>query len=819
MSSNCEEIQALIADIDGILRKMNSRLAWWSSGETRRVLERVRHYLDDQLQREALEASLPPAPRMQTPSAAGSGGSRPNSEAALDANNPAAAQQVWQNLVQDMMAMRANLLQPLEEEIAALRQERGTLVEQLRQLEQKQRHHYTLAGQQASQQQAIAEFLQALIGPLQQTLTEQVNTAIGNLEAELLSETPSPSPPSLGGSERDPSTAPEFSEARLLHPQQRLEQLRMLQAQSDRLLMSLDSTVRVVFESLERNVQSYNQSLSEGLQQMHNLGQQGEVMVSALVNHLAQLLGQETSSYLQSNLQLQSFREIFADIDSRRKTESETGTQPAPDAEEPETPQDTAPPAEEGETEDSEETETGDRPPTLPSSLLLDFPYAGAELFPSVSSPPPQTDTDPSLNLGDLENLEAGEDSEAQDSATLEEDNRETTPPETPKALTREELSQRNFEAAAEFAAPSDTQKSDEEDLLTRDWEPFSPSSPEEEPPLSDASAPGNVGDEEDLFAGVSQTDEAPEIQEEEIAPDAFWDELAREENLEEPNPPGDRTASPEKEPSRATDLAAESPTADDREMSAPNSQPEDRVSVGDLMADLGEDTEAIAPPTDPGETPVAADSPPTPEAEPSTPDLGDRAEFDPFLDSPDPDRQSYLPASPEEDLLTSENLAEQDYQDLWLDKSTLQKLDEDLSKLKSEEDAAGEAAVGGTDKRQGYPKPAPAASPDAVDETAPKTSPPSPDSEDIFASFGSATDSPDGDKQEEFNLSEDGADMAFADELEEAQTPKAVEELDQPEDFSDISFADESVEGETPKAVEELDQPEDFSDISFADE
>jgi membrane protein involved in colicin uptake len=43
---------------------------------------------------------------------------------------------------------------------------------------------------------------------------------------------------------------------------------------------------------------------------------------------------------------------------------------------------------------------------------------------------------------------------------------------------------------------------------------------------------------------------------------------------------------------------------------------------------------------------------------------------------------------------------------------------------------------------------------------------------------------------------------MAFPDELEEAQMPKA-EELDRPEDFSDMAFPDEQVEAQTPKGAD----------------
>ncbi|HEY9835865.1 MAG TPA: hypothetical protein V6D27_03150, partial [Vampirovibrionales bacterium] len=255
VSSNRDQLQALIADIDGILRKMNSRLAWWSSGETRRVLERVRLYLDSQL---GSEGSLGVAVSAMPPYAIAPGAM---SEAAE-------AQAVLQALMQDLSGLRTNLMQPLQEEIATLRQERYSLMEEVRQLEQRHHHYQALAGQQAHQQQAIADFLQALLGPLQERLSQQVSQAIGQIETQLLTE---------GSGDRLDQSALEskfredlnaFTTAQnlgLLSPEARLEQLQRLQGESDRLLMSLDSTLRVVFEALERNVNSYNDSLVQGL--------------------------------------------------------------------------------------------------------------------------------------------------------------------------------------------------------------------------------------------------------------------------------------------------------------------------------------------------------------------------------------------------------------------------------------------------------------------------------------------------------------------------------------------------------------------------
>ena len=82
--------------------------------------------------------------------------------------------------------------------------------------------------------------------------------------------------------------------------------MQRLQAQSDQLMMRLDSAIRIIFESMHANVNSYEDSLEQGLNRMHTLGQQGEAMFSALVNRLAEHLGRETSTYLQSSLQVEA---------------------------------------------------------------------------------------------------------------------------------------------------------------------------------------------------------------------------------------------------------------------------------------------------------------------------------------------------------------------------------------------------------------------------------------------------------------------------------------------------------------------------------
>ncbi|MBK4729807.1 hypothetical protein JJD41_08005 [Oxynema sp. CENA135] len=316
MSSNLDRIQTLIADIDGVLRKMNSRLAWWRSGDTRQVLERVRDFLQALRDRETQSGTLstPRGDRPTPPSL---------DEARQWGGSEMQAQQILTALVRDMTALRSNLLHPLQAELAQLQEHRETLIQDIRQLEEKHQAKKSLAAQNADRDRLIAEFLQALMAQLQDRLSEEVSETLGHIETQLIA----PSRRSSGGLSRTGDTGESAPlDLELLDPQDRLEYLKRIQAQSDRLLISLDSSLQVVFEAIEKNIKGYQESLSDGLDKMHRLGQQGELMVAALVNHLAQQLGREASSYWQSSLKLSGVETPVAIA-----TDRDLFPQPSPD--------------------------------------------------------------------------------------------------------------------------------------------------------------------------------------------------------------------------------------------------------------------------------------------------------------------------------------------------------------------------------------------------------------------------------------------------------------------------------------------------------
>jgi hypothetical protein len=295
VTSQKAQIQALINGIDEVLTKNSPRLPWVMSNDAmqqRQVLEQTRQYLTS-LQQQLDEAGLPAGMAGSltasiTPLIAASQASSQASQASSQvaqagAETPAeSAQQVLQAVLQEMNYWRVNMLQPLRTEVDSLQRQREVLTQEIRQLEiqrqQQQLKGYAQA--EAGQNQQLIEFLQAAMGQMQANLSGQVTQMIAAQTNSSLSAS-------------DPGYL-------VTSPAERLTQVQQMQSQSDQLMLKLDSTLQVIFESLNRNVQTYQESLEQGLDRMHSLGQQGEAMFAFLVNRLAQQLGREASTFLQA---------------------------------------------------------------------------------------------------------------------------------------------------------------------------------------------------------------------------------------------------------------------------------------------------------------------------------------------------------------------------------------------------------------------------------------------------------------------------------------------------------------------------------------
>jgi len=300
------QIQALITEIDEVLSQPNLRLPWVVFGETvtrsRQVLERVRKYLIFLTEQADEQAPLSP---METNQPSISPGTR---------------EPLWQAIRREMIYLRSHLTQPLQDEIDHLRTEQRNLIQEIQQLEARKAQALGQVPPSPYQQQISREFLQEFMTRLQDSLIHNVTETLNHIETRFLDSVLLTETPSLPPSERFDTPPASLSN---LTPAQRLEQMRQLQAESDHLLITLDSSLSVIFEALQRNLQTYSDSLGQSLERMHSLGKQGEVMFTTLINQLAQQVGQETSSYLQSSLQL---------TESESETPSPTVDLPSPES-------------------------------------------------------------------------------------------------------------------------------------------------------------------------------------------------------------------------------------------------------------------------------------------------------------------------------------------------------------------------------------------------------------------------------------------------------------------------------------------------------
>lgn len=320
VTSQKDQIQSLIADIERVLGAEKPRTPWVRASETesqRQALERAQSYLISLQQ--AFEApggwgpvdpstgQIAPQNRPQSASqgeptftppatAAGAAVSAPGGQRA----GSESADNVLQALLTEMKFLKSSALEPLRLEMDTLRVERDRLNQEVRSLAE-QRHQASL--EQASLEQSIErakeanasleadqnnpeidqrqlnEFLQALMIRLQENLSRQVTQTLGQLESD------------HAAAIAKLSAATE-NELLQLQPRKQIEDMRQLQLRSDQLLVNIDSTLQGMFETLQQNISSYQISLNEGIENMHSLGRQGEVIVRSLVDHLTQQLGQ-----------------------------------------------------------------------------------------------------------------------------------------------------------------------------------------------------------------------------------------------------------------------------------------------------------------------------------------------------------------------------------------------------------------------------------------------------------------------------------------------------------------------------------------------
>jgi hypothetical protein len=269
VTSRLTETQNLIADIDRLLtNKRLSRFLSSQASEPRQILEQTRNFLvrlaesDEQEREQQIQ---------QSPLLARFAGQEETSQASAVGQNQLQPQTSTETPVREFSA----LLAPLQAELQTLLQERANLVEEIRQLEQRRLHNYSLAQQLATQEQTIAEFLQVLKNRLGSSSISQADD-INSQEIQIS------------------TTDNAATQVPSLHTANRVEEVARLARELDQKLLALDGTVNVVFDSLQRNIHTYHESLSQALARMHSKGVQGEQLLTGLIGNLTQHFQQYT---------------------------------------------------------------------------------------------------------------------------------------------------------------------------------------------------------------------------------------------------------------------------------------------------------------------------------------------------------------------------------------------------------------------------------------------------------------------------------------------------------------------------------------------
>lgn len=294
MTSHTAEIQTLIAELDSLLNnKRLSKLLASEGQQPRQILEKIRNFLASCTDTEATtgtpENNEPKQQRHLSPLLA---------RFIVKNNNSPAVQQNQPNQVEvNVNSAEANafssLLAPLQAELQTLLQERANLVQEIRQLEQRRIQNYSLTQQLANQERIITDFLQAL--------TSHLGVSFQPQKSPMLTDSSQQQQLSLGGAgfpkheqqqqlvDNPENTQPPLSSplSSLQSPEQ-LQRLTHLAQELDRRLLALDGSVNVVFESLQRNIHAYSESLSQALARMYTKGLQGEQLLSGLIDNLAQ---------------------------------------------------------------------------------------------------------------------------------------------------------------------------------------------------------------------------------------------------------------------------------------------------------------------------------------------------------------------------------------------------------------------------------------------------------------------------------------------------------------------------------------------------
>jgi hypothetical protein len=294
-----DQIQDLVAEIDGVLR--NDDRPWILGGRVRQRQRQTLEHLRSALTRLGGDLRQQATTSITNLSAANLSAANLStttlSEPALPGQPPrlkssaityGAAQTAIDTFTQDLQTLRTTLLQSLQTEVTSLQEQR----DQLRREIQEMQRQPGQPGQTLLTEGMMQAFLQQLMLQLQERLSQQVQQSM----AQQLATSQIPIGQARAIQSGDVTTLVPIDQAQL-----QFAQIQHLHDQSETLVRQVDSTLTVFAQTLEQNMQTYQQALEKGLEKMHSMGQQGEVLFAEFVNRLADRLEAQASAYFLAN--------------------------------------------------------------------------------------------------------------------------------------------------------------------------------------------------------------------------------------------------------------------------------------------------------------------------------------------------------------------------------------------------------------------------------------------------------------------------------------------------------------------------------------
>ena len=192
------------------------------------------------------------------------------------ASNPQSADVLLRAMTQDIENLRQNLVSQLSQDVARLQKEKSQLIDDIEKLKAQRQQ------QIVQQQELVQQIAPALANQLQALVMSRLDHLSGAASISSKRSGQNPRQTSIdnttGYGFPPTATANDYNE------------------NANRVIASLDATLRATFKTLQQDISSYQSSLSQQLSQMYSLEQQGEAILEALVSRLRREIESESSS-------------------------------------------------------------------------------------------------------------------------------------------------------------------------------------------------------------------------------------------------------------------------------------------------------------------------------------------------------------------------------------------------------------------------------------------------------------------------------------------------------------------------------------------